>query len=129
MPILRKSRSSQHTDTPESSTIGHNPRRDEHLFWWTDDGYIVAQDVNCQYEYVTETHCPECGGSLRVMAHINRAGQGLSELAAMCVDCHVRGSFIFDISNDVFQAWWAEQLGSMYVRQYDGPTRLPHLPE
>jgi hypothetical protein len=129
MPILRKSQSPCLPDTPASPTIGYNPRRDEHLFWWTQDGYIVAQDVNCQYEYVTDTPCPRCGGSLHVMAHINRAGQGLSELVAVCQQCHVRGSFIFDISNEIFQTWWAEQLGPMYVRQYDGPPREPHSPD
>ncbi len=58
-------------------------------------------------------------------AHINRAGQGLSELVALCGDCRKRSSYIFDISNEVFQTWWADQLGPLYVRQYDGPPREP----
>jgi hypothetical protein len=110
------------------STVGYNPRRDECLFWRTEEGYIIAQDVNCQHDYVNETPCPHCGGPLRIVAHINRGGQGLSELVALCEECHQRSSFIFDISNEVFQAWWAEQLGALYVRQYDGPPREPFEP-
>jgi ribosomal protein S27AE len=95
------------------------------LYRLTADGYIIAQDVDCQYEYARKTSCPHCGGALVIAAHLNRAGQGLSELVALCQDCRQRTSFIFDISNDVFQAWWAEQLGPLYIRQYDGPPREP----
>jgi len=108
--------------------VGYNPRRDEHLYWRTEDGYIIAQDVTCQHEHVERTPCPHCGGALVVAAHLNRAGQGLSELVALCAACRQRANFIFDISNEVFQTWWAEQLGPLYVRQFDGPPREPHSP-
>ncbi len=126
MPRIRKSRQPQADQV--SSTIGYNTRRDENLFWRTQDGYIIAQDVNCQHDYVTERPCESCGGPLRVVAHINRAGQGLSEIVAMCGECRQRTSFIFDISNDVFQTWWAEQLGALYVRQFDDAPREPFAP-
>ena len=57
------------------------------------------------------------------MAHLNRAGQGLSEMVTICLGCRQRVIFIFDISNEVYQTWWARQLGDLYVRQYDGPAR------
>jgi hypothetical protein len=113
---------------PVERQIGYNPERDEYLFWWTTDGYVIAQDVASQYEYVQETRCPDCGGSLRVVAHLNRSGQGLSELVAICAGCGQRANFIFDISNDVYQAWMARELGALYVQQYDGPPREPHAP-
>jgi hypothetical protein len=127
MPLKRKSRRSK----PEqpSPTIGYNTRRNEYLFWRTEDGYIIAQDVNCQHDYVNQTPCAACGGPLRIVAHINRAGQGLSEIVAMCGECRERTSFIFDISNEVFQTWWAEQLGALYVRQFDDEPREPFAPE
>jgi len=108
--------------------VGYNARRDEYLYWLTADGYIIAQDVNCQHEYVQMSPCPHCGGTLKIMAHINRAGQGLSEIVALCPACHQRANFIFDISNDVYQAWWADQLGPLYLRQYDGDPREPATP-
>jgi hypothetical protein len=127
MPRLHKSRQSE----PEqaSSTIGYNAERDKYLYWRTEEGYIIAQDVNCQHEYVSATPCANCGGPLRVVAHINRAGQGLSEIVAMCGECRQRTSYIFDISNDVFQRWWADQLGPLYVRQFDDAPREPFAPE
>jgi hypothetical protein len=132
MPRIRKSRRPKPPAAAREeqavSEIGYNPKRDEYLFWLTEEGYITAQDVNCQYEYINQTPCPNCGGLLRIVAHINRAGQGLSELVAMCGHCRQRTSLIFDISNEVFQAWWAEQLGPLYVRQYDGPPREPYAP-
>jgi hypothetical protein len=131
MRRLRKSRSRGRKATRNeqtNSTVGYNPKRDECLFWLTEEGYIIAQDVNCQHEYVNATLCPHCGGPLRIVAHINRGGQGLSELVAMCEECRQRSSFIFDISNEVFQTWWAEQLGPLYVRQYDDPPREPLAP-
>jgi hypothetical protein len=126
MPRLHKSRQSE----PEqaSSTIGYNADRDKYLYWRTEEGYIIAQDVNCQHEYVNATLCTNCGGPLRVVAHINRAGQGLSEIVAMCGECRQRTSYIFDISNDVFQRWWAEQLGPLYVRQFEDTPREPSAP-
>jgi hypothetical protein len=127
MPRLHKSRQSE----PEraSSTIGSNADRNGYLYWRTEEGYIIAQDVNCQHEYVNTTPCANCGGPLRVVAHINRAGQGLSEIVAMCGECRQRTSYIFDISNDVFQRWWAEQLGPLYVRQFEDAPREPFAPE
>ncbi|MBN1565377.1 MAG: hypothetical protein JXA10_16140 [Anaerolineae bacterium] len=109
--------------------VGFNIRRDEYLYWRTEEGYIIAQDVTCQYDYVQNAGCTACGHELRIAAHLNRAGQGLSELVAICPQCHTRANFIFDISNDVYQTWWESQLGSLYVRQYDGPARTPLLPE
>jgi len=123
MRLLRKGTGSD--DLP----AGYNPSRDEHLFWWTEDGYIIAEDVACQHEYVQGTPCPECGGALAVVAHLNRGGQGLSELVAICRECRHRENFIFDISNDVYQAWWADQLGPLYIQQFDGPPRIPAWPE
>jgi hypothetical protein len=127
MPLLRKSRRS--TSDQVSSTVGYNARRNKYLYWLTEDGYIIAQDVNCQYDYVSRTPCPTCGGTLRVVAHINRAGQGLSELVAMCGECRERTSLIFDISNEIFQTWWAAQLGPLYVCQYEGAPREPFAPK
>lgn len=106
----------------------YNPDRDETLFWWTEDGYIIAHDQACQLEYVAMCACAECGGTLAVIAQINRAWQGLNEVVAVCRRCRARYSFIFDISNAVYQAWWARQLGELYVPQYDGPPRTPYEP-
>jgi hypothetical protein len=108
--------------------VGTNPQRDQYLFWLTDEGYIIAQDIACQHEYVRQSCCPHCGGALKLMAHLNRAGQGLSEMVTICVQCRERVIFIFDISNEVYQAWWATQLGDFYLRQFDGPPRRPVLP-
>ncbi len=106
-------------------TLGHNPDRDDTLFWYTEEGYIVAQDNTCQHEYIQMTPCPSCGGNLRVIAHLNRGGQGLSEMVTVCQNCRHAVNFIFDISNVVYQNWWADQLGPLYIRQYDGPPREP----
>jgi hypothetical protein len=108
--------------------VGYNAQRDEYLYWLTADGYIIAQDVNCQHEYVQESPCPHCGGTLKIVAHINRAGQGLSEIVALCTTCRQRANFIFDISNEVYQVWWADQLGPLYLRQYEGDPREPATP-
>jgi hypothetical protein len=108
--------------------IGYNPNRDDYLFWQTEEGYLIAQDMACQHEYIELNPCSNCGGELVVVAHLNRAGQGLSEMVAICRNCHQRANFIFDISNDVYQTWWSEQLGSLYIQQYDGPPRLPDHP-
>ncbi|NDJ77719.1 MAG: hypothetical protein GYB65_15815 [Chloroflexi bacterium] len=126
MGFLGKILRSNSNDGPEAEEqVGFNPNRDDCLFWYTEEGYIIAQDVTCQHEYIQDTACPTCGGELVVIAHLNRGGQGLSELVAICRDCKARTNFIFDISNDVYQEWWAEQLGPLYVRQYDGPPREP----
>jgi hypothetical protein len=127
-PAQRSKPTRQH-ESDRRDEVGYNPYRDEHLFWLTEDGYIVAQDVVCQYDYVQESCCPKCGGALKIAAHLNRAGQGLSEMVALCQECRARANFIFDISNDVFQTWWAEQLGSLYVKQFDGPPREPYSPD
>jgi hypothetical protein len=127
-PAESSERHSSALSRPTIGTAGINPRRDEYLFWYTDEGYIIAQDIACQYEYVEQTSCPSCGGPLRVVAHLNRAGQGLSEMVTVCENCRYGVNFIFDISNSVYQTWWAEQLGALYIRQYDGPPREPHSP-
>ncbi|MBN2302985.1 MAG: hypothetical protein JXQ72_00820 [Anaerolineae bacterium] len=132
MGFLRKKRQPDAKSTKSSGQstekIGYNPNRTEHLFWYTEDGYLVAQDVVCQHEYVEAVGCAHCGGHLLVAAHLNRSGQGLSELVAVCDNCGARANFIFDISNDVYQNWWQEQLGALYVRQHDDPPRAPHHP-
>ena len=127
-------RSKHNTDHDDDETlsedeIGFNAHRDHALYWWTKERYIIAQDVMCQYDYVQNSHCAECGGGLHIAAHLNRAGQGLSELVAICTECSKRTTFIIDISNDVYQAWWAGQLGSLYVRQYEESPREPFSPE
>ena len=136
MLIWRKLRRGRHEAVAEPpqpepdplQDVGYNPRRDKHLYWRTADGYLIAQDVNCQHEYVVKSSCSHCGGPLKMVAHINRAGQGLSEMVALCTRCRQRANFIFDISNDVYQEWWARQLGPLYLRQYDGPPRTPAKP-
>jgi hypothetical protein len=90
----------------------------------TPDGYIIAQDIACQNEYVAQQRCSECNASLAVIAQINRSFQGLVESVCICQGCGLKYSFIFDISNDVYQAWWAEQMGELYVRTFDGPGRV-----
>lgn len=117
-----------HDDPPVSHDVGYNPHRDDYLYWLTEDGYIIAQDVTCQYDYVQDTPCARCGGELKTAAHLNRAGQGLSELVAVCKDCGKPTNFIFDISNHVYQAWLADQLGALYVRQHDNAPREPFEP-
>lgn len=102
---------------------GVNPHRTLDLFALTTDGYIIAQDIACQNEYVAEQFCPECHSSLAVIANINRSFQGLTEVVCVCQGCGHKYSFIFDISNDVYQAWWAERMGDLYVRTFDGPGR------
>jgi hypothetical protein len=134
MNVFRRGRRSSQGDHPPDrransvDPVGYNPGRDEYLFWLTGDGYIVAQDVACQHEYVQQTPCDHCGGELVIVAHLNRAGQGLSELVTVCGECHQRANFIFDISNNVYQAWWADQLGPLYIQQYDGDPREPVHP-
>ena len=102
---------------------GYNPKRTIDLFAITTDGYIVAQDINCQYEYIDLQRCPETGQPLIVIAQINRAFQGLNELVAYSPAASKQYSFIFDISNEVYQNWWAEQMGDQYQQLYDGPPR------
>jgi len=133
MKWRRKRRSRQPstaTREPEhdSLPVGYNPHRDSTLYWRTAEGYIIAHDILCQREYVEQCECPACGEPLRVVAQLNRAFQGLNELTALCTGCYQRVTFIFDISNEVYQTWWAGQLGPAYVVQYDGPPREPVSP-
>lgn len=102
-----------------------NPNRTADLFALTEEGYIIAQDINCQYELVQQQRCSQCNHDLRAIAQINRAFQGLNELVVLCTHCGERYSFIFDISNDVYQDWWGERMGENYVRMYDGTPRVP----
>lgn len=101
----------------------YNTRRTDDLYSTTPDGYIIAHDVACQNDFVAMHRCPASGEPLRVVAHINRAFQGLNEVVALSPVTGERFSFIFDISNEVYQQWWAQQMGDLYERQYDGPPR------
>ncbi len=103
---------------------GVNPNRTLDLFALTTDGYIIAEDIACLNEYVAEQPCSACGSPLAVIAQINRSFQGLTEVVSFCPSCGKKYSFIFDISNDVYQAWWAERMGELYVRTFDGPGRV-----
>ncbi len=104
---------------------GYNPDRTIDLFALTTDGYIVAQDIASQYEYITLQPCPQTGKPLKVIAQINRAFQGLNELVAISTGTGEKFSFIFDISNEVYQSWWAEQMGDFYQPTYEGQPRQP----
>ncbi|NDJ87487.1 MAG: hypothetical protein GYB66_16555 [Chloroflexi bacterium] len=108
---------------------GYNPNRNEYLYWYTREGYIIAQDILCQYEFVDRAQCPECGGKLRVVAHLNRDGQGLSEMVSLCTACGHNVNVIFDISNEIYQEWLAEQLGPMYVPPFEEEPRTPYSPD
>jgi hypothetical protein len=103
---------------------GVNPHRTVDLFALTTDGYIMAEDIACQNEYVAEQRCTECGGAIAVIAQINRSFQGLTEAVCFCQGCGQKYSFIFDISNDTYQGWWADRMGDLYVRTFDGPARV-----
>jgi hypothetical protein len=98
--------------------LGYNPHRTPDCFAPTTDGYIIAQDNACQYEYILAQP-----GDLVPVAHINRSFQGLSEIVALSRQTGERYSFIFDISNEVYQTWLAHRLGAGYDRAYDGPPR------
>lgn len=100
-----------------------NPNRTADLFALTADGYVIAQDINCQYEFIEQHRCSNCDGDLMPIAQINRAFQGLNEVVTVCPNCGARYSFIFDISNDVYQRWWADRMGESYIRAYDGTPR------
>jgi hypothetical protein len=104
---------------------GYNPDRTIDLFALTTDGYIVAQDIASQYEYITMQPCPQTGKPLKVIAQINRAFQGLNELVAISTGTGEKFSFIFDISNEVYQSWWAAQMGDFYQPTYEGQPRQP----
>jgi hypothetical protein len=133
--MLRKLRRSNQAESDVPAQAGlelspeYNPNRDKYLFWRTSEGYIIAQDIACQREYAQAGHCPHCGGRLMVVAQLNRSWQGLSELVCLCTSCRQRSSFIFDISNDAYQAWWRAQLGPLYIRQHECPAREPVSPD
>lgn len=103
---------------------GYNPNRTVDLFALTTDGYIIAQDIICQNEYVEAQQCENCGHELTIIANINRAFQGLNEVVTVCRNCGNHQNFIFDISNEVYQGWWAERMGDLYVRTYEGKPRV-----
>jgi hypothetical protein len=115
-----KKRSARDKDAP-----GVNPNRTSDLFALTLDGYIIAQDIDCQNEFINAQVCAVCQAELIPIAQINRAFQGLNEIVTICPNCGQRFSFIFDISNEVYQTWWAERMGDAYIRIYDGPPRTP----
>lgn len=102
----------------------YNPNRTEDLYALTPEGYIIAQDIACQKEYVEMHCCPVSNQPLRLVAQINRAFQGLTELVAISLATGERYSFIFDISNEVYQSWLAGQMGDLYENLYDGPPRI-----
>ena len=108
--------------THEQHDPNYNPNRTEDLFALTGDGYIIAQDIACQTAYVAEQPCPACGEreTLRLVAQINHSFQGLNELVTVCTHCGKKTSFIFDISNDVYQQWWATIMGDAYIRPLMG---------
>lgn len=113
-------------DQPPDDDPTINPARTSDLYRLTAEGYIIAQDIACQYDYAnTAAHCPTCGSSLRVAAQLNRAAQGLNEMVCLCTNCGQRHSLIFDVSNDVYQLWLAGQLGDLYIRNYEGEPRRP----
>lgn len=102
--------------------LGYNPDRTIDLFALTHDGYIIAQDVASQHEYVLEQRT-EGGDPIMPIAHINRSFQGLSEIVAICPTTGERFSFIFDISNHIYQTWLQEQMGELYEVNYEGAPR------
>ena len=104
---------------------GQNPNRTPDLYQLTHEGYILAHDIASQYEYAEQQKCPDCQCPLQVIAQISRSFQGLNELVTACPNCGKNKSFIFDISNEVYQRWWSEHLGELYVQNYDGLPRKP----
>lgn len=115
----------QRTNKNEQHDPGYNSSRTDDLYALTADGYIIAQDVVCQNEYVHSQRCPHCRQqTMTVMAKLNRSFQGLNELVAICTNCHERSSYIFDISNEVYQNWLAVQMGDLYTHIYEGPPRV-----
>ena len=121
MSLLRRIFGSKHKQPDDPSV---NANRTNNLYALTSEGYIIAEDIACQYDYAREyAACPHCGGQLRVAAQINRASQGLNELVCTCTQCGSRTSLLFDVSNTVYQKWLAKQLGDLYIRNYEGPPR------
>lgn len=102
--------------------LGYNPNRSLDLFAMTKDGYIIAHDIASQYEFIYDQLSAE-GNPLTPIAHLNRSFQGLSEIVAIDIQNGDRYSFIFDISNDIYQSWLKEHLGEMYVNAYEGRPR------
>jgi hypothetical protein len=118
--MLLRRRSQEMTSDPAI-----NANRTDELYGLTSEGYIIAQDIACQHELIAVLECDNCGGKLLPIAQINRAFQGLNEVVALCEECSQHHSLIFDISNEVYQSWWAERMGENYVQIYDGPPRIP----
>jgi hypothetical protein len=116
--MARKKRLSDDVDS------GINPHRTADLFALTADGYIIAQDTASQKEYIAAQRCENCGHEIKAIAHINRSFQGLNEVVAACTNCRKPHTFIFDISNDVYQAWWAGVMGEAYIRAFDDLPRV-----
>lgn len=102
--------------------LGYNPNRTIDLFALTFDGYIIAQDIASQYEFIYD-QVSEDGNPMIPIAHLNRSFQGLSELVAIDTKTGDHYSFIFDISNAVYQAWLAQHLGELYENAYEGQPR------
>lgn len=117
--------SSRRFTDADREALGYNPQRTLDLFALTTDGYIIAQDIVCQHEFIDAQPCPNCNrhGALVAIASINRSFQGLNEVVTLCRRCAYRQSFIFDISNDVYQGWLADRMGDLYMRPFDGPAR------
>ena len=126
--MSRRQRADASPSGTPGSDPGANPRRTADLYAPTPEGYLIAQDIACQYLYTKHAACPDCGGSLRVAAHIDRAGEGLNELLCQCAACGSRSSVLFDVSNEVFQAWLGDLLGDLYTRHYAGPPRTAARP-
>jgi hypothetical protein len=106
----------------ERLALGYNPNRTIDLFAFTPDGYIIAQDIACQYEYVLALGAEE-DRVITPIAHINRAFQGLSEIVAIDRNSGEYHSFIFDISNAVYQSWLTDYMNHQPDAAYDGPVR------
>jgi ribosomal protein S27AE len=115
-------------NTPSSGHEGDlatNPNRTADLYVRTAEGYLIAQDIACQYDYANFITCPDCGSGVRVAAHIDRASEGLNALFYECMRCAFRTDVLFDISNEVYQAWLSGLLGDLYTRHFEGPPRVP----
>jgi transcription elongation factor Elf1 len=105
--------------------LATNPNRTADLYARTAEGFLIAQDITCQYDYANYIACPACGSDVRVAAHIDRASEGLNALCYECTRCAFRTDVLFDISNEVYQAWLSDLLGDLYTRHFEGPPRVP----
>jgi hypothetical protein len=126
MKSLRQHLNQQDGQEDSNADPSVNPHRTAELFAPTAEGYLIAQDIACQYEYVQQVaRCAACGSSLRVAGLITRAALGLNEIVCICTACQARTSLTFDISNAVYQTWLAGQMGDFYSSSYNGPPRKP----